>query len=651
LSVNAHAVRVSLDILFLFRAFLFSPTRPFDINMFRWFGKEESQCYDGNLGFTASSDYLSEDELQIIERGGGRLFSSHHRPRPSIVSSATSSAASVATSGGSTTALIKQKRRQGYFTRAKPRMDPGQQMEQNLLLARPQVPEITDKPGSKAEEMVSFVDDKPEPVQTVITVGEPVPHNYTAQVLAAISVSIGSMIVGFVSSYTSPAIPSMKENPGALEEITENHGSWIGSLLPLFAIFGGMVGGPAIDLIGRKTTILLTGIPFLVSFLLIAFAVNIGMVYAGRCIAGFCTGIITLALPVYLGETIQSEVRGILGLLPTSVGNLGILVCFFAGKYLDWSKLALVGACIPIPFIICMFLIPETPRWYISKEKKKRARKALQWLRGRYTDVSQEFSEIEKNHQESQLEESSTGLSELFSRRYAKPLVISMGLMLFQQMSGINAVMFYTVDIFKASKSSIDNNLCTIIIALVNLVTVFVSSALIDRLGRKILLYASGVLMTTTITALGIYFYFREYTTRDMDHLGWIPLVSFIAYVIGFSIGFGPIPWLMMGEILPAKIRGSAASIATSFNWFTTFFITKTFKDFGSQWGYSMPFLMYGACCFISLFFVFYCVPETQGKSLEDIERNLTGEGPKIPVRTARRMSSIANLKPTPIAI
>ncbi|XP_054266186.1 facilitated trehalose transporter Tret1-2 homolog isoform X4 [Macrosteles quadrilineatus] len=616
-------------------------------------GNDTGEMTRARRQLTASSDYLSEDELQIIERGGGRLFSSHHRPRPSIVSSATSSAASVATSGGSTTALIKQKRRQGYFTRAKPRMDPGQQKELNLLLARPQVPEITEKVGAKAEEMVNFVDDKPEEPasQTVINVDDQEGHTYVPQVLAAISVSLGSMIVGFVSSYTSPAIPSMKDQPGALGHITENHESWIGSLLPLFAIFGGMIGGPAIDRIGRKTTILLTAFPFLLSFMLIAFAMNIGMVYAGRCIAGFCTGIITLALPVYLGETIQSEVRGILGLLPTSVGNLGILVCFFSGKYLNWSNLALVGAAIPIPFIICMFLIPETPRWYIGKEKKKRARKALQWLRGRYTDVSQEFSEIEKNHHESQLEDSNPGLGELFSRRYAKPLVISMGLMLFQQMSGINAVMFYTVDIFKASKSSIDNNLCTIIIALVNLVTVFVSSALIDRLGRKILLYLSGSLMTVTITSLGIYFYFREYTSVDMDHLGWIPLVSFIVYIIGFSIGFGPIPWLMMGEILPARIRGSAASIATSFNWFTTFFITKTFKDFGSQWGYSMPFLMYGACCFISLFFVFYCVPETQGKSLEDIERNLIGEGPKIPVRTARRMSSIANLKPTPIAI
>ncbi|XP_046673355.1 facilitated trehalose transporter Tret1-like isoform X3 [Homalodisca vitripennis] len=617
--------------------------------MFDWIRRKEP-VRRNNMAFvsslqTASEEDLSEDELQIIERGGARIYSTHHRPSPSAVSSTTSSAASVATSGGSTCALIKHKR---YLNR----MDPGAQKELNLLLNYPKLPEMTDvKP--KSEEVTTPVE-VVTPPPAVIAIDNFEHRTYAPQVLAAISVSLGSMIVGYASSFTSPAIPLMKEHPGALgHPITENDASWIGSLLPLFAILGGMLGGPAIDMIGRRTTILLTAIPFLISFLLIAFAWDIFMVFIGRCIGGFCTGIITLALPVYLGETIQSEVRGILGLLPTSVGNLGILVCFFSGKYLTWSQLAMLGACIPIPFIICMFLIPETPRWYVSKEKKKRGRKALQWLRGKNADVSQEYSEIEKNHQESQLNETSAGIGELFSRRYIKSLLISMGLMLFQQMSGINAVMFYTVDIFAASKSTIDNNVCTIIIAFVNLITVFVSSALIDRLGRKILLYLSSVLMTITITALGIYFYFREYTDMGdkLDSYGWLPLISFIVYIIGFSIGFGPIPWLMMGEILPARIRGSGASIVTSFNWFTTFIITKTFRDFGSQWGYSMPFLAYGSCCFISLFFVMLFVPETQGKSLEDIERNLTGDGPKIPVRTARRMSSIANLKPTPISI
>ncbi len=158
--------------------------------------------------------------------------------------------------------------------------------------------------------------------------------------------------------------------------------------MPLAALVGGIIGGPCIEYLGRKNTILLTAPPFLIAWLLIACANAIWMVLAGvylvlflfiksfriqtiffislgRALSGFCVGIASLSLPVYLGETVQPEVRGTLGLLPTAFGNIGILLCFIAGKYLNWSQLALLGGSLPIPFLIMMFLIPETPRWYV----------------------------------------------------------------------------------------------------------------------------------------------------------------------------------------------------------------------------------------------------------------------------------------------
>lgn len=117
--------------------------------------------------------------------------------------------------------------------------------------------------------------------------------------------------------------------------------------------------------------------------------------------------------------------------------------------YLNWRNLALLGACLPIPFMVLMFAIPETPRWYISKGKKKRARKALQWLRGKGTDITEEMTTVEKLHAESERNVSQGAFMELFTKGHLKPLLISLGLMFFQQMSGINAVIFYTVQIFK----------------------------------------------------------------------------------------------------------------------------------------------------------------------------------------------------------
>ncbi|VVC32843.1 Hypothetical protein CINCED_3A000285 [Cinara cedri] len=648
--------------------------------------RREDQNRASKMAYPADMP-ITDDQVAELYGEGARIHSVHHRPRPeqSVFASTMSSNASVDTTVGSTAALIhshaakiKKKKyaflRQGnqqtacsgngYTTGRHIGSMIHSQKEKNLLLATPNVPNFIDHILKKKQAIVVAQsspkrlssddedddddddDDDVVPIKNTTKIRTP-QNTYVPQILASLTVSLCSMVVGFASAYTSPALPSMN-SPGSTLSVSEEEGSWIGSLMPLAALIGGMAGGPLIESIGRKTTILATGIPFIISFVLIAMAVNVQMVMAGRAIAGFCVGIASLGLPVYLGETVQPQVRGTLGLLPTTLGNSGILLCFIAGKYLNWQMLAILGACIPIPFLICMFLIPETPQWYISRNKSKKAKKALQWLRGKNADITQEFSEIEKANHVGKNEEMPGYLS-LFSKMYSKPLLISMGLMLFQQLSGINAVIFYTVKIFKEAGSTIDENLCTIIVGVVNFISTFIATALIDKLGRKILLYASSATMAITLITLGTFFNYKK-SGYDVSNYGWLPLASFVFFIIGFAIGFGPIPWLMMGEILPAKIRGTAASLATAFNWACTFVVTKTFADLLRVFGADGAFWLFGGICLLGLVFIIFCVPETQGKSLEDIERNLTGVG-KGPVRQVRRMSSIAHLKPLPMAI
>ncbi|XP_006624016.1 facilitated trehalose transporter Tret1 isoform X2 [Apis dorsata] len=467
------------------------------------------------------------------------------------------------------------------------------------------------------------------------------PMRYSMQLLAALAVSMSSLMIGYSTSYTSPALVSMRDNTTATFEVTMDMAMWIGSIMPLSALIGGIIGGPCIEYIGRRNTILSTALPFLAGWLFIALATNVAMILVGRSICGFCVGIASLSLPVYLGESIQPEVRGSLGLLPTVFGNSGILMCFTAGMYLAWRNLALLGACIPIIFLILMFLIPETPRWYISKGKIKEARKSLQWLRGKTADISEELDSIQKMHIESERIATEGAFIELFRKNHIKPVFISLGLMFFQQFSGINAVIFYTVQIFKDAGSTIDENLSTIIVGLVNFISTFVAAMIIDRLGRKMLLYISSILMCITLFTFGTFFYVKE--LMDVTAFGWIPLMSLIVYVIGFSFGFGPIPWLMMGEILPVKIRGTAASVATAFNWSCTFVVTKTYEDLVSHIGPYGTFWLFGTLVAVAFIFVIICVPETRGRSLEEIERRFAG-----PVR---RTSAIANLKPMPITI
>ncbi|XP_074111702.1 trehalose transporter 1 isoform X2 [Cotesia typhae] len=462
---------------------------------------------------------------------------------------------------------------------------------------------------------------------------------YSSQVFAAFAVSIASLLIGFSSSYTSPALPSMKELKPF--ELDSNMESWIGSIMPLSALIGGIMGGPLIEYIGRRNTILSTAIPFMAAWLFIATATNVWLVLVGRALSGFSVGIISLVLPVYLGETLQPEVRGVLGLLPTACGNIGILICFASGMYLNWSMLAFFGACIPIIYFLLGLLIPETPRWYVSKGKTKRARKALEWLRGKSVDVTEELSAVEKTHLDSEKESSTSSVGELFKPNHIKPLMISIGLMFFQQFSGINTVIFYSTKIFEESGSSIDKNISSIIIGVVNFVATFMATAVIDRLGRKILLYISSVVMIITLMTLGTFLYLKD-SNFDVSNFGWLPLACIVIYIIAFSMGFGPIPWLMMGEILPAKIRGGAASVTTGFNWFCAFLVTKTFQNIIELIKITGAFWMYGGICVVGLLFVILFVPETSGRSLEEIEKKLRG-----PVR---RMSAVANMRPMPTA-
>lgn len=355
-------------------------------------------------------------------------------------------------------------------------------------------------------------------------------------------------------------------------------------------------------------------------------------------------GIMSLSIPIYLSETIHPSVRGTLGIMPTTFANFAIVLCFVLAAYLDWVKLAWVGSVIPIPFIALMTLIPESPIWYILKRNEKGAKESLQFLRGSHTDVEPELHSMICSFAASQRRSTIKPLENLSKLDSMKPLLISLGLMFFRQFCGINGLIFYTVQIFRDAGSSIDENLCTIIVALVNLMSSFIATMLIDLVGRKVLLFISSAVMSITLMILGSFFYYKD-AGHDTSSLVWLPLASFIVYVFGYSLGLGPVPWLMMGEMLPSKVRDLAGSIVTSFNWLCVFIVTRSFADIISEslnfiamrlihltslfleiFGNHGVFWFFGCICILSTFYSIQVVPETQRKSLDEIHILIMGK-------------------------
>ncbi|KAL3278380.1 hypothetical protein HHI36_013708 [Cryptolaemus montrouzieri] len=469
-------------------------------------------------------------------------------------------------------------------------------------------PKIQENIRSEPTEAPIRVTDQPENEPKIICT--------FSQLFTATAVSLLSLVIGYATAYSSPSDASLRKE----FYLGNSEMSLIGGLMPLSAVFGVLMGGFLIEYCGRKGTMFVIDITFLISWLIIYYSSNLYQLYVSRCLVGGGIGVATLALPVYLVETIQPEVRGILGLLPMTFGNIGIFVCFVYGIFVNWRNLALIGLVLTLPFLIFfIWIIPETPAWYIAHDKLGKCKKALVWLRGENQDVTKELNDLIRKNNEQKSRE--TNISLLFKTPNLKPLIIVLGLMFFQQFSGINAVIFYTTSIFRASGSNMSASICTTIIGAVNLISSFIANGLIDRLGRRVLLQLSSILMTLGLGCLGFYYYVKEILLIDVSEYGFLPLTNLIIFVAGFSIGFGPIPWLMMGELVPVEVKSIVVSIVTSINWACTFVITLTFLCVAQMFGYFAIFWFF--CCMVLTggVLTWLVVPETRGTGISDIAR------------------------------
>ena len=431
---------------------------------------------------------------------------------------------------------------------------------------------------------------------------------------------MGNLVMGTAISWSGPAIPFLKLSPGEDGfNVTDSEGSWIGSLMPLGALLGGPLGGLLVGRLGKKGAMLTDAGLFAAAYLLIVVAPALWAVYLGRLLCGVATGVSSLVCPVYVAEISTPQIRGLLGSGMQVMVTFGVLLAIAVGALVSWRWLSIVCLSMVVVWALLLLLVPETPAHHLACKRYRDARESLEWLRGTiYVDA--EYEEIQRGVEEGQA--GSTGFGELFKSHNLAPLIISLYLMLGQQMSGMNAVIFYVVDIFDAAGSSIPPNVESIIVALVQVAATILGALVMDKLGRRMLLNISSSIMVISISALGAYFYIKE-NLGDTDlatRLQILPVASLSIFVFAFSVGFGPIPWLMMSELFSPEVRGVASSLATSFNWTLAFLVTKFFSDLVAAISEAGSFWVFGGITAATFLFCLLFVPETKGKSLEGIQ-------------------------------
>lgn len=376
-----------------------------------------------------------------------------------------------------------------------------------------------------------------------------------------------------------------------------------------------MFAGQLIWFIGRKNTLLLSALVHATGWLCIAFGNNFAILLLGRVITGLATGTVALTFPVFISEVSPKHIRGLLDTMCTTSILFGILMSYVMGKWLDYSWLAVAALCPPVLLILVLPWLAESPRRLLLRGDHDAAFGAFQFYRG--SNAMEEYDAMKANA----LLSVRFSLRDLRLPHVYKPLLYSMCALVLQQFSGIVIVLFYTHDIFSAAGLALSAPDSTIIIGAVNFLCVGMSAPFVDRLGRRILLLFSLVVTGVSLIVLGLFNHFKMvHGSEFVDSYGWVPLASLCLYSFGFSVGLSPLPSVLMGEMLPLRIRSFAAGALICLFFTCGTIIAKEYHDMLVFFGEDGIYWFYGSFMAVGFVIVAILFPETKGKTLEEIE-------------------------------
>lgn len=447
-----------------------------------------------------------------------------------------------------------------------------------------------------------------------------------------IFLSLVGAIGGFLFGYDTAVISGTITEVTKLYELSESGQGWYVGCALIGSIIGVLLAGQLSDRIGRKPTLWLAALLFMISAIGCMFAPTFNYLVLFRILGGMGIGMASIVSPLYISEISTPERRGSLVSLYQLAITIGIVGSYLANaKILEWSKVAVFSidwmrytfqdqpwramlglSCIPaILFFIILFFIPESPRWQMAKNRTEKARKTLSKLFKEKAQVDLQIKEISEVINT----ESSGNWRLLFKPGYRLALLIGVSLAILGQFMGVNVIFYYGPIIFEeagmGSQGSLDFQ---IIVGLVNVVSTILGMLLVDRVGRKKLVYFGVSGMLLMLISIGVYF---------LAAIGnpSILLILIMIYVFFCAISICVVIWVLLSEMYPVKVRGVAMSIAGLSLWVGTFLVGQLTPILLTNLSPGFTFLLFAAMCIPYLAITYFLVPETTGKSLEEIER------------------------------
>ena len=444
---------------------------------------------------------------------------------------------------------------------------------------------------------------------------QPAPVSSLSRV--ALVAAIGGFLFGYDTAVINGANPYITAHFG-LNSVEEGFAA---ASAILGCIPGALLGGVISDRSGRKRVLVLCALLFAIAGIASALPATFPQFLAARFLGGIAIGISSMVCPVYISECAPAAVRGRLG----SLFQLGIVVGIFLTFFINagiqacgdhaWNESVgwrwMLGAE-ALPAAVLLWVLPrapESPRWLVQAGRDGEAARILfGWLDT--SAVAHELAAIR-----GAVATESGRMVELLHRRFRRPLVIAVGVAVIAQLSGINAVMYYSTKIFITAGVGVqDAFTATVLIGFVNLVFTLLAVALVDRVGRRPLLLAGLVLQTVSLASVA--------WLLGSHAAGVALLLAVLTFIASFAIALGPIPWLLGSEVFPAKIRGRAMSVVSFSVWVACYVVAQTFPMLNGAHaiGPARTFGLYALVSALGLAFTAFWVPETKGRTLEEIE-------------------------------
>jgi SP family arabinose:H+ symporter-like MFS transporter len=440
-------------------------------------------------------------------------------------------------------------------------------------------------------------------------------YNHGYILLISLVAAFGGFLFGYDTAVVSGAIGFLTTHFKLSAELT----GWAASSLLVGCMVGAMMGGPAGDRFGRKPSLIACAWLFAISSLCSAMPDSLAMFAWSRFAGGIAIGAASMLSPLYIAEIAPEKIRGTLVALYQLAIVVGILVVFFVNLKIQamgdetWNTTTgwrwMFASLVPPSLLFggLMALVPESPRWLMKVGRNAQARTILEKIGGP-ENAAREMAQIE-----SALRQEEGRWSELFTTGYSKALLIGIALSVFGQFSGINAIMYFAPEIFKAAGSGTASAFQqTVIVGAMNVVFTFVAIGLVDKAGRRPLLIVGTLVQVIALTYVG--------AMLNAGRSGAPLLIGILGFVGAFAVAMGPIPWIVNSEIFPTKLRGRAMSVAIFCLWFADWVVTQTFPMLREGIGPAKTFWVYAACSLLSTVFVVLMVPETKGRTLEEIE-------------------------------